>query len=66
MHLLIMNTRHRGSMARYVSRAIPDTSLSASYQEKVAKTNIVLKNDLSPYQHFLFTPLSMTEHSLTT
>lgn len=52
-------------MARYVTRAVLDTSLSASYQEKVAKTNIV-KNDLSPYQHFLFIPLSMTEHSLTT
>lgn len=36
------------------------------YQEKVAKTNIVLKNDFWPYQHFLFTPLPFTEHSLTT
>lgn len=53
-------------MARYVTRAVLDTSLSASYQEKVAKTNTVLKNDLSPYQHFWFTLLSMTEHSLTT
>lgn len=65
-HLLIISTLHHHSTVHYVTRAVPDTSPSVPHQEKAAKTNTLLKNDLLPYRHVLFTPLSMTERSFTT